>query len=809
MDENPASGRAISHSFSARGWIEQKLRFATAAILLPLSLGASAPQVWFCPLDPLFRPEVNYGGSPQYMSLFNPSAPWTQAASHVNVFKIYPQWIGSATDGDLQIQFADLNRRGIALALEYGVLTASSQCGMGVEGFGGPSLPLLNAALRIQKNGGTLRYVGMDEPIYFSTLYTGTNACQWTVDQMAANAAVNIRALLAQFPNVIIGDIEPFPVSPSNWLPQYQAGIEAFRKALGFPLAFFHADLLWDAPSYLADLVSVRKMLSSEGVPFGIIYNGNASDTSDSQWIQSATQHLLAVELNLGSPDQVIFQSWHAYPKKLLPETDPDSFTSLIDTYFRRRTTLSSSLSGSTLQGALTAADTGEPIGNAPINVTISPTAGSGVPAIYTLAGTLPAGTESVVFGARINLECNCSGTSDFLVSSFTMDAGAAGAITRDFSDQLNGWGVSATGSPAGTAKIEGASLHVVAQPGQSVLLNSPSIPFTSTVPYTFRVSAKVSPKSSGSGYFTLVFLGASTEISRVRIPLAAASLPAGGASTDALGRYSLPLPATGSDPFQVQAAYAGSSDTWPAQNTVTWTSQQSVSIEAIANAASYAASAVSPGEIVVLFGSGFGPSTLTYGVYAGGRLTASIGQTTVQFDGIAAPLIYASNTQIAAIVPYGINTTQTTAAVTGPAGTSLSIIMPAASSVPGLFTADSSGSGQLAALNPDGTLNAGNNPAKPGDPIVLFGTGEGQTSPPGVDGLIMETPATPLVTATVTVGGQTAPIDYFGSAPQEVAGVFQLNFRIPLNAPSGNAVPVMLKIGSVSTSKHTTIAIK
>jgi trimeric autotransporter adhesin len=233
------------------------------------------------------------------------------------------------------------------------------------------------------------------------------------------------------------------------------------------------------------------------------------------------------------------------------------------------------------------------------------------------------------------------------------------------------------------------------------------------------------------------------------------------------------------------------------------------VSIGAIGSAASYDASAVSPGEIVVLFGSGFGPATLTEGAYANGRLTASIGQTTVRFDGTPAPLIYASDAQIAAIVPYGINATQTTAVVTGPAGTSLPKIMPLAPSVPGLFTADASGSGQLAALNPDGSLNAADNPAKPGDPIVLFGTREGQTSPSGVDGLIMETLATPLLTPAVTVGGQTAPIDYFGSAPQEVAGVFQLNLQIPLNAPTGNAVPIILKVGNASTSKNTTIAIR
>ena len=72
-----------------------------------------------------------------------------------------------------------------------------------------------------------------------------------------------------------------------------------------------------------------------------------------------------------------------------------------------------------------------------------------------------------------------------------------------------------------------------------------------------------------------------------------------------------------------------------------------------------------------------------------------------------------------------------------------------------------------------------------------------------------MDTLATPILAAAVTVGGQTAPIDYFGSAPGEVAGVFQLNCRIPFNAPSGNAVPVTLKIGDASATKNTTIAIR
>ncbi len=534
-------------------------RSVPALLLVPFIFTASAQEVWFCPLDPLLR--QSYGGSPQYMSLFSPNAPWAQAASHVNVFKIYPQWIDQATDADLQAQFASLNKAGIALALEYGPLSESAQCGYGVEGFGGGGL--LNAALRIKRNGGTLRYLAMDEPIYFATLYTGANACQWTVDQMAANAAANLQMVIALFPGLVIGDIEPVPVASANWLSQYQAGIEAFGRALGFPLGFFNADVLWGSPTYAADLASVRGMLASEGVRFGVIYNGDGSENSDARWIQSAAKHMFANELNVGPPDAVIFQSWNVYPRKLLPETDPDSFTGLVGAYFRRRTALNTSIAGSVLQGALTAVDTGQPIAGALINIAGSP--------LNTITGSVPPGATSIAFGVRLNQECDCSGRAELVVSNFSLDAGPAGAITRDFSERLDGWGLSTTGSPKPMVRVENRKLHIDGRPGQSVALNSEPIPLPSAVSYAFHVDAQVAPNSSGSGYFTVMFLSLGSEISRIQIPFSGAAAFSTGATTDSAGRYSVPAPTTGADPFQVHASYTGSNENWPALATTAW----------------------------------------------------------------------------------------------------------------------------------------------------------------------------------------------------------------------------------------------
>jgi hypothetical protein len=305
-------------------------RLVLLGFLLPALAAAAPPQIWFCPMDPLLRPEVGYGGSPHYMDLFRPDAPWTRATSRVAVFKIYPQWIAGATDADLRRQFADLQRRGIALALEAGVLTRVGDLGLGVEGFGGDGL--LPMVQRIQRDGGTLRYVAMDEPLFFGTVSTRSHAPRWTPQQAVDNAAVNIRAVRAEFPGVQFGDIEPVGASPlPDELRNYRDGWRAFAAA-GLPLAFFDADLAWQKPDVMTHLTAVRQAAREQGLPFGLIVNGNPHDPTDAAWLESARQHLAQAVAAIGPPDALIFQSWHARPDKLLPETDPDAFTNLIDT---------------------------------------------------------------------------------------------------------------------------------------------------------------------------------------------------------------------------------------------------------------------------------------------------------------------------------------------------------------------------------------------------------------------------------------------------------------------------------------------
>ena len=101
------------------------------------------------------------------------------------------------------------------------------------------------------------------------------------------------------------------------------------------------------------------------------------------------------------------------------------------------------------------------------------------------------------------------------------------------------------------------------------------------------------------------------------------------------------------------------------------------------------------------------------------------------------------------------------------------SIAVSIAPSAPGLFTLDSTGKGQAAAANQDGSINTAATAARIGSMITLFATGEGQTSPAGIDGKPASDPLPhPVLPATVTIGGQAANVQYSGGAPGEVAGV-------------------------------------
>jgi uncharacterized protein (TIGR03437 family) len=238
-----------------------------------------------------------------------------------------------------------------------------------------------------------------------------------------------------------------------------------------------------------------------------------------------------------------------------------------------------------------------------------------------------------------------------------------------------------------------------------------------------------------------------------------------------------------------------------------------SISANGVVNAASYAGGSVSPGEIIAIFGSGLGPSTLVgLQLDARGYVSTSLAGTQVFFDGVAAPLIYTWAGQVSAVVPYAVSgKTSTQVQVSYQSQTSNVVAIPVTNAVPGIFTIDASGRGQGAIVNQDGTVNSAGNPAAAGSYVSVYATGEGQTRPGGIDGKPGDTPAPAPIAepVTATVGDVNAQVQYAGGAPGQLAGLLQVNVQVPQRIATGPSVPIVLTIGGQATQTSVTLSIR
>ena len=251
---------------------------------------------------------------------------------------------------------------------------------------------------------------------------------------------------------------------------------------------------------------------------------------------------------------------------------------------------------------------------------------------------------------------------------------------------------------------------------------------------------------------------------------------------------------------------------------TLTVTQPALPTITRVVNSASLGAGAVSPGELISIIGTNMGPAAPAYlTLDANGNVATSLGGVTVQMGGNAAPLIYVSSTQINAVVPYEISDLSVLPiSVTYQGQGSTVFNLETASAAPGIFTQTASGVGPGSILNQDYTLNGPANPARPGSTVTIFMTGEGQTSPPGIDGWVTVlstssagpiTPA-PVLPVSATLADQPALVQFAGEAPEIVSGVLQVNLQIPENAPSGN-LAIVVSIGNVNSQAGVTVSVQ
>jgi uncharacterized protein (TIGR03437 family) len=224
------------------------------------------------------------------------------------------------------------------------------------------------------------------------------------------------------------------------------------------------------------------------------------------------------------------------------------------------------------------------------------------------------------------------------------------------------------------------------------------------------------------------------------------------------------------------------------------------ITAEGIVNAASFTGGPVAPGEIVSLFGSGLSSAkTANVGYDLSGYLPLSSGDAKVFFDGIQAPLVFVSDGQINAIVPYGVSGSGTKVRVEVQGRVSGEATLPVAAAAPGIF-------GGI--TNQDGGVNSEAMPAARGEVVTLYATGIGRTVPAGVDGMLPAPGKWPVPAGNLTVsfGGVPGAVLFQG---QTFAGVLQVNVRVPDAAPLGSKIPVALAVNGISSHPGRTVTIK
>jgi uncharacterized protein (TIGR03437 family) len=241
----------------------------------------------------------------------------------------------------------------------------------------------------------------------------------------------------------------------------------------------------------------------------------------------------------------------------------------------------------------------------------------------------------------------------------------------------------------------------------------------------------------------------------------------------------------------------------------VTGTLTPTLTISSITNSGTGLQGPIAPGELFTIKGTNLGPTTGTVFSVNNSTVSGTLAGTTVTVASIAAPVLYASATQINAIAPYEISGQSQVSIQVQYQGAAATQSVQVQTASPGAFTLNSAGTGGVVAANQDGTINGPNNPAAKGSYVTIYFTGGGQTSPGGVTGsvtgAVLKWLAQPI---TVTVGNQLATVGFDGSAPTFVDGVDQLNIQLSPNTPSG-AQPIIINVGGFSSPSTVTLAVQ
>ena len=392
-------------------------------------------------------------------------------------------------------------------------------------------------------------------------------------------------------------------------------------------------------------------------------------------------------------------------------------------------------------------------------------------------------GSETVL----VTTTAGCTWTASTTTSWITIVSGASGSGNGSVNYQV---AVNAsTNLRTGTITIAGQTHTVTQAPGCAYTLSSASANApaagASGLVLVFSASFCAWTATSNASWITVAPSAGGTGFGGVKYTVAANS---GGARSGT-------LTAAGQTFAVSQAAAPGLTPAIAPGGIVNAASYLPANVS---SGATSLGGAIAQGSFFSIFGSNLGPaqsqSQASYPLqtlWGGVSVTVSQGNTSVN----AYP-VFVSAGQINAIMPSNAPLGDVQVAVINNGVTETPVSITISSANFGIFTT-AAGKGPGIIQNYVSAtqlpLNTRSAPAMPGQTEILLGTGLGGIGAP--DNL---TPPVGSLAGrfSVTVGGKTAPVLYSGRLPG-AAGVDQINFQVPTDAPSGCYVPVQVQAGS------------
>jgi uncharacterized protein (TIGR03437 family) len=388
------------------------------------------------------------------------------------------------------------------------------------------------------------------------------------------------------------------------------------------------------------------------------------------------------------------------------------------------------------------------------------------------------------------------SGTAPSTLSVSVSPAGlSAGTYTGSIS-------IAAAGASNTPASI-GVTLTVTAAPA-SLGVQPQALAFQYTYGGAVPAAQNVAISNTGGG--TLEWT-ASTSAYWLAVSAASGSAPA----TLSVSVNPVNL-AAGTYTGSVQIAAAGSTGS-PAAVSVTLVvsgTQPAGAITGVENAASFRPG-FTAGTWVSIFGTNLSQSTYTWqgSDFVNGLLPTSLQGVSATINGVAAYVGYVSPTQINVLAPDDATAGTVQVQVTAAQQTSNSFSAPKTQFAPAFFTM---GGAYVAARHADYSLVGVANllpgvtttPAKPGETILIYGTGFGPTNPPLPTAQLV-TVAEPLANnVAISIGGVAATATFAGLVSP---GLYQFNVTVP-NLPNGDAA-VLAAIGGVTTQTGVSVTVQ